>query len=77
MPVNPRENQRASIRHKIINESLAPSEPIFPTTERPGYPKTYGKQDNVVKAYVMKIIEAFKEDIRNSLKKYTETQANR
>ena len=45
----------------------ASSEPTSPTTAIPEYntPKT---QEADLKSYLMKIIESFKEDIKNSLK---------
>ena len=59
-------------KHKsIMNRSqcnLAPSEPSSPTTTRPVYTNTPEKQDADLKAYLIKIIEAFKEDTNNSLK---------
>jgi hypothetical protein len=64
-------------KHKIINNTtqgnLAPSEPSSLTTASPGYPNTHGKQDNDLKSHVMKMIEAFKEDIKNS---FNEIQEN-
>jgi hypothetical protein len=48
--------------------TLAPSEPISPTTASPGYPNTPENQDADLKSYLMKIIESFKEDINNLLK---------
>ena len=64
---NPRDNQIARGRCKIINNSsqytLAPSEPSSPTTTSPGYPNIPEKQDTVLKFHLMKIIETFRDDI--------------
>jgi hypothetical protein len=60
------------VKHKnIINRSqckLASSQSSSPTTSSPGYPKTLEKQASDLKSYLMKKMEAFKEDINNSLK---------
>jgi hypothetical protein len=47
---------------------LTPSEPSSPTTASPGNPNTPEKQDSDLKSDLMKVIEAFKEDINNSHK---------
>jgi hypothetical protein len=47
------------------------------TTVSPGYPNTHEKRDSDLKSHLMKMIEAFKEDIKPPLKKYRKTQANR
>ena len=47
---------------------LASSEPSSPTTASPEYTNTPENQESVLKSYLMKIIESFKEDINNSLK---------
>jgi hypothetical protein len=44
---------------------LAPLELSSPVTAIPGYLNMLKKQDNVLKSHLMKIIEAFKEDIKN------------
>jgi hypothetical protein len=48
--------------------TLTPSGPSPPTTASPGYPKTSEKKDSDLKSHHMKMIEAFKKDINNSLK---------
>jgi hypothetical protein len=48
---------------------LAPSEPNFPTIASPGYTITPEKQDMHLKSLLMTMMEDFKEDINNSLKK--------
>jgi hypothetical protein len=52
---------------------LAPSKPSYPTTTSPRYPNTPENHNADLKSYLMKIIEAFMEDINNSL---TEIQEN-
>jgi hypothetical protein len=63
-------------KYKIISDkaqcNLAPSKPSSPTTASPGYPNTPVKQDNNPKFHLMKMIEVFKEDIKNSLKNFQE-----
>jgi hypothetical protein len=46
----------------------ASSEIGFPTTASLGYTNTPENQESVLKYYLVKIIESFKEDINNSLK---------
>ena len=46
----------------------ASSEPSSPTTARPEYTNRPEKQESVLKSYLMKKIESFKEDINHSLK---------
>jgi DNA replication initiation complex subunit (GINS family) len=48
------------------------SEPSSPTTASPEYTKIPENQESVLKSYLMKIIESFKEDINNSLKELQE-----
>ena len=48
------------------------SEPSSPTTASPEYTNTPENQESVLKSYLMKIIESFKEDINNSLKEIQE-----
>jgi hypothetical protein len=43
------------------------SEPSSPTTASPEYTNMSENQEAVLKSYLMKIIESFKEDINNSL----------
>ena len=56
---------------------MAPSEPSSPTTASTGYPNTKEKQDLNLKLHFMMLIENFKKDTNNSLKKYRKTQVNR
>ena len=44
----------------------------FFNLSNPGYPNTHVKQDNELKSHLMEMIEAFKEDIKNLLKKTQE-----
>jgi hypothetical protein len=53
---------------------LAPSEPSSSTTASPGYTNTPENQGNNLKSHLIKMIEAFKKDIKSSIK---EIQANR
>jgi hypothetical protein len=57
---------------KIISDrlqyNLAPPEPSSLTPASPRYPNMPEKQDNDLKSHLMKMIEAFKEDIKNSPK---------
>jgi esterase/lipase len=46
----------------------ASPEPSSPTTASCKYTNTPENQESVLKSYLMKIIESFKEDINNSLK---------
>jgi hypothetical protein len=52
--------------------NLAPLETSSPTTASPGYPNTSEKQDADLKSHLTKMIESFKKDINNSLKKLQE-----
>jgi hypothetical protein len=54
---------------------LASSEPSYPTTASPGYPNTLEKQDSYLKSYLTMLIEDFKKDINNSLKKIQKNTA--
>ena len=58
-------------KHKTISNRRqymwASSEPISPTSS-PEYNNTPENEESVLKFYLMKIIESFKEDINNSLK---------
>jgi gas vesicle protein len=51
---------------------LAPSEPRYPTTARPGHPNASEKQDSDLKSHLIKMIEDLKDDINNSLKEIQE-----
>jgi hypothetical protein len=48
------------------------TEPSCPTKTSPGYPNTHEKQDNDLKFHLMKVIEAFKDVIKNYLKEIQE-----
>jgi hypothetical protein len=56
---------------------LALPEPSSPTIASPGYTLTPENQDSDLKSLLMMMIEDFKKDINNSLKKYRRTQINR
>jgi hypothetical protein len=75
-PFNIRKNKMAKGKCHIMSNRTqcnpVPGEPTSPTTASPGYPNTSEKQDNYLKSYVMKMIEAFKEDVKNSLKEIQE-----
>jgi hypothetical protein len=62
-------------KHKTISNrsqnSWASSEPSSFTTAIPECTNTPENQESVQKSYLMKIIESFKEDISNSVKKNT------
>jgi methyl-accepting chemotaxis protein len=60
-----------TIRNRNQN-TWASSESSSPTTTSPGYTKTPENQESVLKSFLMKIIESFKEDINNSLKEIKE-----
>ena len=68
-------------KHKNISNrnqfDLAISEPSSPTTASPGYPNTPLKQDSDLNSHFMKMIEDFKKDINNPIKKYRRTQINK
>jgi hypothetical protein len=70
-----RNNQISRDKHKNIRNRnqgyLASSEPIYPTITSPE------KQDLDLKSLFMMMIEDFKKDINNSLKKYKRTQVNK
>jgi hypothetical protein len=51
---------------------LESSEPSTPTTTSTGYPNTHEKQDNDLKSDLMKVIEAFREDIKKPHKEIEE-----
>jgi hypothetical protein len=56
---------------------LTTLEPSSPTRASPEYPNTPENQGSDLKSHLMKIIENFKEDINNALKKYRETEPKR
>jgi hypothetical protein len=54
------------------NQDHSPSsEQSSPTTLSPGYPNTPKKQGSDLKSYLMMLLEDFKKEINNSLKKIT------
>ena len=55
---------------------LASSEPISPNIASPRYIITPEKQDIDLKSHLMMMMEDFKKDINNSLKKYRKTCRN-
>jgi len=52
---------------------MASSEPNSPTKANTGYPNTPEKQDLDLKSHLIKMLEDFKKDMKNSLR---ETQEN-
>jgi hypothetical protein len=50
---------------------LASSEPNYPTLARPGYPITPEKQYMDLKSLLMMVMEDFKKEINNTLKRNT------
>ena len=57
---------------------LASSEPSSPTKANPGYPNTLENQYLDLKShFMMMMVEEFKKDINNSLKKYRTIQVNK
>jgi hypothetical protein len=56
---------------------LASSEPNSPTIASPGYTITPEKQDMDLKSLLMMMIEDYKKEINNSLKKCRKTHPNR
>ena len=75
-PANTRDNQRSRDKHKTISNrskyTWTSSEPSSPTTASPEYTNTTENQEADLKSYLMKIIESFKKDIKNSLKEIQE-----
>jgi hypothetical protein len=75
-PANTRDNQMARGKGKNTSNRnqgfLVSSAPSSPTTGSPGYFNTPEKQDSDLKSYLMIMIEDFKKDINNSLKKIQE-----
>lgn len=63
-------------KHKNISNrsqcNLKPSEPRSPTTASLGYPNRPEKQDSDLIHHLLKMLEAFKEDINNSLREIQE-----
>jgi hypothetical protein len=56
---------------------LAYSEPSSPTIVNPGYPNTPEKQDSDLKPHLIMMVDDFKKNINNPLKKYRRTHVNR
>ena len=56
---------------------MTSSEPSSPTTASPVQPNTTEKQDSDLKPHLMMMIEDFKKNINNPLKKYRRTHVNR
>jgi hypothetical protein len=79
---NPVSKNKVKIKNKQTNKpmnisnrnqfDLATSEPSSPTTASPRYPNTHLKHNSDLSSYFMKMIEDFKKDMNNSLKKNTE-----
>jgi hypothetical protein len=69
----------AKHKHKTIsnrNQNMwASSGHSSPTTTSPEYTNTPENQEYVLKFYVVKILESFKEDINNSLKEIQENKS--
>ena len=51
---------------------MAPSESSSPSSASPEYPNILEEQDCDLESYLVKMIEAYKEDINNSLKEIQE-----
>jgi hypothetical protein len=52
-----------------IHGNMAPPEPSYLATINPGYPHETEAQEENLKSNLIKMIEAFKEDMNESLKK--------
>jgi hypothetical protein len=55
---------------------MKPSEHSYPTTKSPGYPSKIKAEGNDLKTNVIKIIEAFKEEMNKSPKEIQENKYN-
>jgi hypothetical protein len=70
---NTRDYHMAKDKHKNLTirnqDYLVSSKPSTPTTVSPGYPNIPEKQGSDLKPYLMMLVEDFKKDINNSLKK--------
>ena len=62
---------------KNTQTNSAPANPSYSTTASPEYSNTAEAQKNDLTYDHMKLIEAFKEDTINSLKKYTNIQTGK
>ena len=51
---------------------MIPSDHRYPFTDNPGYPNTARAQENDLKSNLIKMIEAFKEEMNKSLKEIQE-----
>jgi hypothetical protein len=73
---NTRDIQMVKGKHKTISNrsqnTWALSESSSTTTASLEYINTPEKRESILKSYLMKIIESFKEDINNSLKEIQE-----
>jgi hypothetical protein len=56
---------------------MALSELSSPTTASPGYPNTLEGQDNDLTLHLMKMTEAFEEEIHNFLEEIWKIQSNK
>jgi len=64
-----------SSRKNTMNKNLGnmtPSEHKYPTIANPGYPNTTKEQGNDLKSNLVKMIEAFKEEMYKSFKEIQE-----
>jgi hypothetical protein len=61
------ERQAEEHKQQKPKNTWASSETISPTTASPEYTNTTENHESVLKSYLIKIIEFFKEDINNSL----------
>jgi hypothetical protein len=65
-------------RNNLTNRNqdrLPSSELNTPTSASPGYPNTPEKQDSDLQSYLMMLVEDFKKELSNSLKKIQENMA--
>ena len=56
---------------------MVPPEPGYPATASPGYSNIAEVQENDFKSNLLKMIEAFKEEISKSLKEIQENKSNK
>jgi hypothetical protein len=57
-------------------DNLTPSDQSYGTIASSGYPTITQAQENDLKSNLIKIIDAFKEEINKSLKNYKKIQSN-
>lgn len=78
---NTTDNQKIKGKHKNIMKknqcNMAPSESSSPTTASPGYLNIPKGKDYGLQSHLLKMIEKFKEEIRNHLKGYRKIQSDR